>query len=62
MARLDVKTQDPERYAQVKAEQALVFPDEVSLEEGTVLTDELLMQAFVSGGTWPFKGKMPELR
>ena len=30
---------------QVTAEQALVFPDEVSLEEGMVLTDELLMQA-----------------
>ena len=30
---------------QVTAEQALVFPDEVSLEEGTALTDELLMQA-----------------
>ena len=36
---------DAFQMTQVTAEQALVFPDEVSLEEGTVLTDELLMQA-----------------
>ena len=36
---------DAFRMTQVTAEQVLVFPDEVSLEEGTVLTDELLMQA-----------------
>ena len=36
---------DAFQMAQVKAEQALVFPDEVSLEEGAALTDELLMQA-----------------
>ena len=36
---------DAFQMAQVTAEQALVFPDEVTLEEGTALTDELLMQA-----------------
>ena len=36
---------DAFQMTRVTAEQALVFPDEVSLEEGTVLTDELLMQA-----------------
>ena len=36
---------DAFQMAQVKAEQALVFPDETALEEGTALTDELLMQA-----------------
>ena len=36
---------DAFQMTQVTAEQALVFPDEVSLEEGTALTDELLMQA-----------------
>ena len=36
---------DAFQMAQVTAEQALVFPDEVTLEEGTELTDELLMQA-----------------
>ena len=36
---------DAFQMTQVTAEQALVFPDEVSLEEGMVLTDELLMQA-----------------
>ena len=36
---------DTFQMTQVTAEQALVFPDEVSLEEGTALTDELLMQA-----------------
>ena len=36
---------DAFQMTQVTAEQALVFPDEVSLEEGAVLTDELLMQA-----------------
>ena len=36
---------DAFQMTQVTAEQVLVFPDEVSLEEGTVLTDELLMQA-----------------
>ena len=36
---------DAFQMAQVTAEQALVFPDETALEEGTALTDELLMQA-----------------
>ena len=36
---------DAFQMTQVTAEQALVFPDEVSLEEGAELTDELLMQA-----------------
>ena len=36
---------DAFQMAQVTAEQALVFPDEVPLEEGTELTDELLMRA-----------------
>ena len=36
---------DAFQMAQVTAEQALVFPDETVLEEGTALTDELLMQA-----------------
>lgn len=36
---------DAFQMAQVTAEQALVFPDEAVLEEGTALTDELLMQA-----------------
>ena len=36
---------DAFQMAQVTAEQALVFPDGVTLEEGTALTDELLMQA-----------------
>ena len=36
---------DAFQMTQVTAEQALVFPDEVSLEEGTALTDELLMRA-----------------
>lgn len=36
---------DAFQMTQVTAEQALVFPDEASLEEGTALTDELLMQA-----------------
>lgn len=36
---------DAFQMAQVTAEQALVFPDETELEEGTALTDELLMQA-----------------
>ena len=35
---------DAFQMAQVTAEQALVFPDEAALEEGTALTDELLMQ------------------
>ena len=35
---------DAFQMTQVTAEQALVFPDEVSLEEGAELTDELLMQ------------------
>ena len=34
---------DAFQMTQVTAEQALVFPDEVSLEEGAELTDELLM-------------------
>ncbi len=36
---------DAFQMAQVKAEQALVFPDETALEEGAALTDELLMRA-----------------
>ena len=45
---------DAFQMTQVTAEQALVFPDEAALEEGTALTDELLMQAlplesFISG-------------
>ena len=36
---------DAFQMAQVTAEQALVFPDEAALEEGTALTDELLMRA-----------------
>ena len=36
---------DSFRMTQVTAEQALVFPDGTELEEGAVLTDELLMQA-----------------
>ena len=36
---------DAFQMAQVTAEQALVFADGVPLEEGTALTDELLMQA-----------------
>ena len=34
---------DAFQMTQVTAEQALVFPDEVSLEEGAEFTDELLM-------------------
>ena len=36
---------DTFQMTQVTAEQVLVFPDAASLEEGTALTDELLMQA-----------------
>ena len=36
---------DTFQMTQVTAEQVLVFPDAASLEEGTALTDDLLMQA-----------------
>ena len=67
MARLDVRTQNPERYAQVKAEQEELKIQFSMAAFGTSVARlcpycEHKIEIFVSWGTRPFKGKMPELR
>lgn len=66
MARLDVRTQNPERYAQVKAEQ-----EELKDQFSMALSVQALrgspycehkIEILYSWGTRPFESKVPELR
>lgn len=64
MARLDVKTQDPERYAQVKAEQEELKLQFSMAAFGTSVAQALpipvsIRSSFVSGEHGPSRAKCP---